>query len=548
MTSQELPNDLISLKEAAVHLGLRDERTVRRALERHGLAVVNLGRCVRVERSALAALIDAARTPAPGPPKNPSVEVAKNRVAEGRLPHRAATMTNPTAPNPGQPRRGWRQSFPGEPGLYRLHRVDCAASPKHKRQPKCTCRFYCHHPTGTPGKTSLRRLDARDLNAAKLEKKRVQGAGSSLAPAGISPTLTVKQFFEQVYLAGKLLNKDTERNYKSRFNHDLASRIGNKRMRDVTNHDINTLVKELEGDMEARRVELGRPNPRHVENRLTVIKSIFRYAHDISYIPKNPTAGVTPPKGTDRERGEADPHDAKRILTDEQGELLSRWLRTRISEGGVDARKAMGIALGQFLALRNGEARGACWFDFDLGSGVFCPRRQWKGGEAGFARKKTDDNRQLRIPRPLLELLHLLRLHEEERPDFSTDDALVYIFDPTRPMSGTTLRNAFFTAQKELGIAGEDGRPLRFHALRHTAATAMIRRDVPIAKVAAFLGHSSPKVTFQVYMHLYAPDLEAAADAIAAAFGGSEPDASSVGTPQSLDEFLDDLLGDESQV
>jgi site-specific recombinase XerC len=123
-------------------------------------------------------------------------------------------------------------------------------------------------------------------------------------------------------------------------------------MRDATIHDINELVKQLEADMHRRREELGRPNPWDVENRLTVIKSVFRYAHDMGYIPTNPAAGVKPPKGTDRERGEYDAHDAVRILTDPQAEKLHALLRARVAAGGVEARKVIGIALGQFAALR----------------------------------------------------------------------------------------------------------------------------------------------------------------------------------------------------
>jgi hypothetical protein len=140
MTPREQNSELVSLKEAAVILDLRDERTVRRELERHDLSLIRLGRSVRVERAAIAALIAGSRSSAPRPSKDPSIETAKNRVAARRLPDRAA-MKNTNSPIPRQPRRGWRQAFPNEPGLYRLHRVECPASPTRSRQPKCSCSF-----------------------------------------------------------------------------------------------------------------------------------------------------------------------------------------------------------------------------------------------------------------------------------------------------------------------------------------------------------------------------------------------------------------------
>src|SRR4051812_7668248 len=99
MTTHEQSSELISLKEAAAILDLRDERTVRRVLERNGLSLIRLGRCVRVERRAIAALIAGSRSSLPRPPENPSIETAKNRVAARQLPHRAA-MKNTNSPNP----------------------------------------------------------------------------------------------------------------------------------------------------------------------------------------------------------------------------------------------------------------------------------------------------------------------------------------------------------------------------------------------------------------------------------------------------------------
>ncbi len=42
---------------------------------------------------------------------------------------------------------------------------------------------------------------------------------------------------------------------------------------------------------------------------------------------------------------------------------------------------------------------------------------------------------------------------------------------------------------------------LNFHALRHTAASLMLARNVPIAEVSAMLGHASPAVTLSIYSH-----------------------------------------------
>lgn len=42
---------------------------------------------------------------------------------------------------------------------------------------------------------------------------------------------------------------------------------------------------------------------------------------------------------------------------------------------------------------------------------------------------------------------------------------------------------------------------IRFHDLRHTAATLMLADGVPLVTVAKVLGHSSPSITGSIYAH-----------------------------------------------
>jgi integrase len=54
-----------------------------------------------------------------------------------------------------------------------------------------------------------------------------------------------------------------------------------------------------------------------------------------------------------------------------------------------------------------------------------------------------------------------------------------------------------------VGLVDQDGRPLvTFHGLRHTAASIMLARGVPLIVVSRQLGHANPNITAQVYAHL----------------------------------------------
>jgi integrase len=52
-------------------------------------------------------------------------------------------------------------------------------------------------------------------------------------------------------------------------------------------------------------------------------------------------------------------------------------------------------------------------------------------------------------------------------------------------------------------------RAIRFHDLRHTTATLLLKARVPLAVVQRILGHSSPTVTAGVYGHLDVEDMRA---------------------------------------
>lgn len=71
---------------------------------------------------------------------------------------------------------------------------------------------------------------------------------------------------------------------------------------------------------------------------------------------------------------------------------------------------------------------------------------------------------------------------------------------------------------------------IRFHDLRHTAATIMLLRGVPVFTVSKVLGHSKPSVTLDIYGHLIPGALEVAAQVmedaltpVSISMGQSEP-------------------------
>lgn len=84
------------------------------------------------------------------------------------------------------------------------------------------------------------------------------------------------------------------------------------------------------------------------------------------------------------------------------------------------------------------------------------------------------------------------------------------------PVDPSNFRRRFSSVSTAAGIVG-----CHPHELRHTAASLMLSRDVPLHIVADVLGHSSISVTKDVYGHLVAGERRKATEAIAGAIYSS---------------------------
>ncbi|WP_327055396.1 site-specific integrase [Glaciihabitans sp. GrIS 2.15] len=77
-------------------------------------------------------------------------------------------------------------------------------------------------------------------------------------------------------------------------------------------------------------------------------------------------------------------------------------------------------------------------------------------------------------------------------------------------------RNRFRPAAKKLGLTD-----LRFHDLRHTAASLFAASGMPLARVARVLGHTDTVTTYKVYLHFLPDDFAADMDRLDEYLGGS---------------------------
>lgn len=66
-------------------------------------------------------------------------------------------------------------------------------------------------------------------------------------------------------------------------------------------------------------------------------------------------------------------------------------------------------------------------------------------------------------------------------------------------------------------------RPVRFHDLRHTTATLLLKAEVPLATVQKILRHTDPAITSEIYGHLDVEDMRRAVNKLSFASASPKP-------------------------
>jgi len=148
--------------------------------------------------------------------------------------------------------------------------------------------------------------------------------------------------------------------------------------------------------------------------------------------------------------------------------------------------------------MRQGELLGLKWSDLDCKQGLLQVQRQLtkkKGGGFEFTAPKTKaGTRRLDLGESAL---RVLRGHRQQQ--FLEMQSVGLVFPSTigTPYNRSNLRKRFKLILDEAGLP-----EIRFHDLRHTAATLMLNHGIPVIVVSRRLGHARPSITLDIYGHL----------------------------------------------
>lgn len=380
-------------------------------------------------------------------------------------------------------RRGWRERI--EPGLYRSHRLSCPSSVDERPGRRCRCPWQIVVPGAEPGTTRLQTVEGSIVDA-RARRRTLQASGR---PNAVGEVETLDEFARAYFTAkAPVLAPDTIRNRDEDYCARIAPALGLLPLTEITRERVELWLAGLVERAASRRM---------VVQTVATLRVILGTAVEWERVPSNPAARLTlPAPETEREQA------AERVLDATQLQLL-------FAAAGALRTETMLRAAGE-AGLRRGEIAGLRWPDVDFSGRRLSVRRsivQERASADSPMRKIEKTTKARRSRRVAITGAFAARLSEWYAVAVvrggAAADGYVWPGRGGGPMHDRSLARALERALGRAGLVGDDEVPLVTpHGLRHTCASVMLAKGVPLIVVSRQLGHANPNITATIYAHL----------------------------------------------
>jgi integrase len=339
---------------------------------------------------------------------------------------------------------------------------------------------------------------AEEVNAGLLKLRSDHAAGLPVAVERQSLEQFLTDWLENsVRPSVRPLTHEIYRNHVKLY---LAPLLGHHRLAKLAPQHVRAFIK--------RKLADGL-SPRTIRLSLVVLGRALGQALRDGLIARNVVKLVDLPRVQRFEGKTLSPEQAKSLLGAAKGERLEALYTVALS-----------------LGLRMGEALGLRWEDIDLDRRTLTVNRilerigRGHGSTLQLVEPKTSRSRRtVNLPDAAGRALkaHRVRQLEERLAAGSAwcDHGLAF---PT--MKGTPYEPRELHVKFKL-LLDKAGLPdIRFHDLRHSAASLMLAQGIPLRSIQEILGHGSIAMTANLYAHVGEQLKRQAADAMDAVLSG----------------------------
>ena len=309
------------------------------------------------------------------------------------------------------------------------------------------------------------------------------------------------------------VNPATLENYRLIAEHHIIPELGKKRITALSPADVQALLRRKQETRLPRRVRtsdglVDRPiatggySPRTVKLIRGVLGQALGQAERWGMVGRNVVRLTDGPREPQAEGRTLSPQQARSLLQAANGERLEAAIVVMLS-----------------LGLRKGEVFGLRWSDVDFENNFITVAQALSrvGSQLMLGPPKTDrSRRKINLPAPVT---NALRAHKRRQAaerlsvgELWQDTDLVFTSEVGTPLDPSNFRHSFDRVAAEAGLVGWHP-----HELRHSCASILLAQGVPIEVVSRVLGHSSIRITADVYGHILDPQRQQAAEAMARA-------------------------------
>lgn len=215
-----------------------------------------------------------------------------------------------------------------------------------------------------------------------------------------------------------------------------------------------------------------------IRSIITVLKSALNQAVMDNHLLKNPCQNISIKKN--------DVEDVRALNKEEQRQL---------EQASLQEKDCSAVLLALYTGMRIGEISGLKWTDIDFENGKISVSRTLYRTTVNDSTRKTQvvmDSPKTKSSKRVIPLAKNLKGYLLSKKEQSKSD---YVISCRDSFAEPRLINYRF--KKTLKATGLTH--IHFHMLRHTFATRCIEQGIDIVTISKLLGHSSTKMTLDVY-------------------------------------------------